>query len=159
VYSLQPKPPKKDVIKMFTEDQNVLRFEARLISKIKDYNNRKFIVNFFCGDDTIQVFQDTDKNSGVVGGKFMERKKHRNDKSGRYLTETDFQIGGIVELDVYHFQLLRADEFTAKYMAERPEKFPDANLQEIAEKIKKLAFRHKNYDEFLIWLIKSTSLL
>lgn len=78
VYALQPKPPKKDVIKMFTEDQNVLRFEARLISKIKDYNNRKFIVNFFCGDDTIQVYQETDKNSGIVGGKFMERKKHRN---------------------------------------------------------------------------------
>ena len=26
VYSLQPKPPKKDIIKMFTSDQNVLRF-------------------------------------------------------------------------------------------------------------------------------------
>lgn len=80
VYALQPKPPKKDVIKMFTEDQNVLRFEARLISKTRDYNNRKFIVNFFCGDDTIQVFQDTDKNSGVWGGKFLERKKHRNER-------------------------------------------------------------------------------
>jgi hypothetical protein len=96
VYALQPKPPKKDVIKMFTEDQNVLRFEARLISKTKDYNNRKFIINFFCSDDTIQVYQETDKNSGIWGGKFLERKKHRNEKEYRYLVETDFQIGGIV---------------------------------------------------------------
>jgi hypothetical protein len=42
---------------MYTSDQNVLRFEARLISQIKDYNNRKFIISFFCGDDTIQVYQ------------------------------------------------------------------------------------------------------
>lgn len=114
-------------------------------------------MNFFCGDDTIQVYQETDKNSGVVGGKFLERKKHRSEKEGRYLTETDFQIGGIVELDVYHFQLLRADEFTAKYMAERPERFPQASLQEITDKLKKVVFRHKSYDEFLVWFIKSNS--
>jgi hypothetical protein len=55
---------------------------------------------------------------------------------------------------VYHFQLLRADEFTAKYMAERPDRFPQANVAEVTEKLKKLAFRYKNYDEFLIWFIK-----
>lgn len=32
VYSLQPKPPKKDMTKLFTNDQYVLRFEARMIS-------------------------------------------------------------------------------------------------------------------------------
>ena len=32
VYSLQPKPPKKDMTKLFTNDQYVLRFQARLIS-------------------------------------------------------------------------------------------------------------------------------
>lgn len=71
VYALEPKPPKKDIIKMFTSDQNILRYEARLISQTKDYNSRKFIVNFFCGDDTVQVFQEADKNSGVWGGKFL----------------------------------------------------------------------------------------
>lgn len=36
VFSLQPKPPKKDMTKIFTNDQYVLRFEARLISQNKD---------------------------------------------------------------------------------------------------------------------------
>ena len=36
VFSLQPKPPKKDMTKLFTNDQYVLRFEARLISQNKD---------------------------------------------------------------------------------------------------------------------------
>jgi hypothetical protein len=36
VFSLQPKPPKKDMTKLFTNDQYVLKFEARLISQNKD---------------------------------------------------------------------------------------------------------------------------
>lgn len=36
VFSLQPKPPKKDMVKLFTNDQYVMRFEARLISKNRD---------------------------------------------------------------------------------------------------------------------------
>lgn len=62
--------------KLFTNDQYVLRFEARLISEVKDENDRLFILSFFCGDDTIQIYQNTGKNSGVWGGKFLERKKH-----------------------------------------------------------------------------------
>lgn len=76
VYSLQPKPPKKDMTKLFTNDQYVMRFEARMISESKEDNIRNFIISFFCGDDTIQVYQNADKNSGIWGGKFMERKKH-----------------------------------------------------------------------------------
>jgi hypothetical protein len=30
-----------------------MRFEARQISEIKDEANRKFIISFFCGDDTV----------------------------------------------------------------------------------------------------------
>lgn len=122
VYSLQPKPPKKDMTKLFTNDQYVLRYEARMISENRDENDRKFIISFFCGDDTIQVYQNADKNSGVWGGKFMERKKHSID--GRYMLDTDFQIGGIVQLGAYTFQLLKADDFTIQYMKDRPEKFP-----------------------------------
>jgi hypothetical protein len=36
VYSLQPKPPKKDMAKLFTNDQFVLRYEARMISENRD---------------------------------------------------------------------------------------------------------------------------
>ena len=118
VYSLQPKPPKKDMTKLFTNDQYVLRYEARMISENRDENDRKFIISFFCGDDTIQVYQNADKNSGVWGGKFMERKKHNID--GRYMVDTDFQIGGIARLGSYTFQLLKADDFTIQYMKDRP---------------------------------------
>lgn len=156
VFSLQPKPPKKDMTKIFTNDQYVMRFEARMISQNKDEHNRKFIVSFFCGDDTIQVYQNADKNSGIWGGKFLERKKHDHPSEGRYLVDTDFQIGAIVPLSVYRFQLLKADDFTLNYMRERPDKFPEVNIDSAIGELKALAKNHKNYDDFLVWLLKST---
>jgi EF-hand domain-containing protein 1 len=78
VHSLQPKPPKVDMKKMFKQDMHILRFEAKVISTEPDDEHRKFIVSFYCGDDTIQVYEVCDKNSGRMGGKFMERKKHKN---------------------------------------------------------------------------------
>jgi hypothetical protein len=36
------------------------------------------------------------------------------------MVDTDFQIGGIVRLGSYTFQLLKADDFTIQYMRDRP---------------------------------------
>lgn len=52
----------------------------------------------------------------------MERKKHT--LNGRYMIDTDFQIGSIMSLGSYTFQILKADDFTIQYMKDRPEKFP-----------------------------------
>jgi hypothetical protein len=53
-----------------------LRFQCKLVSPEPDDENRVFTLSFFCGDDTIMVYELCDKNSGRIGGKFMERKKH-----------------------------------------------------------------------------------
>jgi len=88
---------------MFTSDQYILRFEARLISENKEDNKRRFIVSFFCGDDTVQVYQTSDRNSGIWAGKYMERAKHKNPKTGTYYAERDFQLGETVQLGVNRF--------------------------------------------------------
>lgn len=83
----------------------------------------------------------------------MERKKHQ--VSGRYMIDTDFQIGGIISLGSYTFQILKADDFTIQYMKDRPEKFPEINLDSIVNKIRSLSSNHKDYDNFLVWILKS----
>lgn len=88
---------------MYTQDQYILRFDARLLSHNAEDNKRKFIVSFFCGDDTIQVFEIADKNSGIWQGKFLERKKHNNPISKKSYNESDFQIGEVIQLNVYQF--------------------------------------------------------
>ena len=101
------------------------------------------------------MFQNADKNSGIWGGKFLERKKHEHKSEGRYLVDTDFQIGAIVSLSVYNFQLLKADDFTVNYMRERPDKFPEVSIENALNEIKSLARNYKSYDDFLVWLLKS----
>jgi len=65
VFSLQAKPPKKDINKMFSCDQYILRFDCRLLSSTKDFNEKTFILSFYCGNDTIQVYETAKPNSGI----------------------------------------------------------------------------------------------
>jgi hypothetical protein len=46
----------------------------------------------------------------------MERKKQTNPVSNRYYTEKDFVIGATVHLVGFKFMLVKADEYTEKYM-------------------------------------------
>jgi len=154
VFSLQPKPPRKDLNKMFTSDQYILRFEARMISENKEDNIRKFIISFFCGDDTIQVYEQSERNSGIWAGKFLERKKHKNPISNNYYAEKDFQVGENVVLANYRFQLLRVDEFTYKYMRERPDVFKEVNIDKVLEKLRSFAKKYNSNEQFAIQLFK-----
>tara|TARA_B110000285_G_C14786759_1_gene451111 strand:+ start:295 stop:633 length:339 start_codon:yes stop_codon:yes gene_type:complete len=110
--------------KMFKQDMHVLRFECSLVSTEPDDETRKFIVSFYCGDDTIQIYEICDKNSGRIGGAFMERKKQTNPTSGRYYQEKDFSLGNTVFLAGFKFMLVKADEYTEKYMEDNGTTFP-----------------------------------
>lgn len=57
VHALVPKPPRKDEKKFYKSDMHILRFDAKLVSPEPDDENRKFIISFFCGDDTIEVYE------------------------------------------------------------------------------------------------------
>merc|ERR1712164_113299 len=79
---LIPKPPQRDFIKFMEKDRsglnsNVLRFVAFMKTQNPVDIGRKFIVSFFLSDDTISVFEPPQRNSGVVGGKFLERGRIR----------------------------------------------------------------------------------
>ena len=154
VYSLQPKPPKVDMKKMFKQDMHILRFESKLISTEPDDENRSYIISFYCGDDTIQVYEVCDKNSGRVGGKFMERKKHKNPVNNSYYIEKDFLIGRTIFLGGYKFQLLKADEYTEKYMEDNPDIFPEAGLNDVLRKILKGRSAYNSLQDYVIDLIR-----
>lgn len=53
VIALQPKVPKGDMKKMFKQDMHILRFDSKLVSTEPDDESRRFIISFYCGDDTI----------------------------------------------------------------------------------------------------------
>jgi hypothetical protein len=67
----------------------------------------------------------------------MERKKHNNPISTSYYVERDFLLGHTIFLGGFKFQLLKADEYTEKYMEDNPDIFPQASLNAVVAKIKK----------------------
>lgn len=154
IYSLQPKPPKVDMKKMFKQDMHILRFKAKVVSTEPDDESREFIISFYCGDDSIQVYEVCDKNSGRIGGKFMEKKKHKNPVTQQYYEEKDFLIGRTIFLGGFKFLLQEADEYTDKYMEDNSDQFPEQDFIAILSKIKKGASAYNNMQEYAIELIR-----
>jgi hypothetical protein len=140
--------------KAFKQDMHILRFKSKLVSTEPDDESREFILSFYCGDDTIQVYEVCDKNSGRIGGKFMERKKHKNPVTSTYYSEKDFLIGRTVFLGGFKFQLISADEYTEKYMEDNTDFFPESSLDNIINKIKKPAVKYPSLQAYVIDLLK-----
>lgn len=155
VYFLQPKPAIKDMEKMFKNDKHILRFNAKLISPVQADIERKFIVSFFLRDDTIQVFETADKNSGRTSSKFMERAKHKNPYTNKYYNEKDFVNGNNIYINKYIFKLQECDEYTKKYMIDNHEIFRDSDLNAVIERVKLAGLKYSNPEEFTIDLLKT----
>jgi hypothetical protein len=68
-------------------------------------------------DDTISIFEPASKNSGIMEGKFLERRKYKNvDKNGDFITPSEMAIGGDVKINGHSFHLMSCDEYTKKYL-------------------------------------------
>ncbi|KAF7250939.1 EF-hand domain-containing family member C2 [Varanus komodoensis] len=105
---LLPKPPQKDFKKFMAKDRqglesNILRFLAQLITTDPVDKDRKFIISFFLSDDTIAVFEPPQRNTGVIGGKFLERSRIKKpgqelykSKLSEYYTAEDLYVGAKV---------------------------------------------------------------
>ena len=48
--------------------------------------DRRFIVSYFLSDDTILVFEPPQRNSGIIGGKFIERRRIKTPDEANYYT-------------------------------------------------------------------------
>ncbi|XP_072118369.1 EF-hand domain-containing family member C2 isoform X2 [Mobula birostris] len=146
--SLEPKPPRRDIIKFMEKDRqglesNVLRFSARLITNNEINNERNFILSYYLSDDTISIFESPKVNSGITGGKFLERGRIK--KPGQelykselsdYFTQQDLFIGAKLCFYGNYFCLVDADEYTFCYMEKNADEYQKANICTILTKLK-----------------------
>ncbi|XP_048826270.1 EF-hand domain-containing family member C2 isoform X2 [Brienomyrus brachyistius] len=149
---LLPKPPKKDFRKFMEKDRqglvsNVLRFAGKMVSEDPIDRERLFIISFYLSDDTISVFEPPQRNSGVIGGKFLERRRVKkpdqellkSEASESYVGARDLYVGARLCLHQYEFQLVDVDEFTLNYMEDHAMEFPRANIGTIVSKLKSIS--------------------
>jgi len=133
-YSLVPKPPHQNWAKYFENDKKILRFVAQLDTNAPEDRERLFIISYYLADDTIGVYEPPARNSGFMGGKFMERCRAKAHASDQFYKPTDMFVGAVMEFRKHRFVLIEADEYTLNYMENK--KFPSSDVSAIVEKLK-----------------------
>lgn len=125
--SVEPKPPQIDFKKFVQYDKFILRFGAKMISYIRENCDRKFIISYFLSDDTMQIFEIAERNSGFTGGEFLKRKRMLLPDqevfiSGRpdYYKSQHLFIGSTLKINDHIFHLVSSDEYTLCYMEGHP---------------------------------------
>ncbi|XP_053482797.1 EF-hand domain-containing family member C2 isoform X3 [Ictalurus furcatus] len=147
---LLPKPPQKDFRKLMEKDRqglvsHVLRFVGKMLTDNPTDMDRTFIISFYLSDDTISVFEPTQRNLGVIGGKFLERSRVKKpgqelfkSEMSEYYKAQDLYVGARLSINNQPFQLVDADEYAFKYMEQHAEEFPRANAGTILSKLKSI---------------------
>ena len=70
-------------------------------------------------DDTIQVYEMNNRNSGIWEGKFLERGKYKNvENEFKHFTISDFQINKSIMINTFSLSILDADDFTKRWMSD-----------------------------------------
>lgn len=93
--------------------------------------NRRFIVSYFMADDTLLVFEPPQRNSGISGGKFLERSKVKRPDSDDLYRPTDLYVGAVIEVCRRKFLLFDADEFAFRYMEAHVDQWPLSDCDRI----------------------------
>lgn len=122
IYNLIPKAPKRDEGKLMDLQGKALRILGKFEDPAAQEDmDRKFVITFYLSDDTVSIFEPPQQNSGIIGGKFLERSQMLNPDSGENFLPFDFKLGAVVQLNKYRFRLLDCDEFTRKYIESKGE--------------------------------------
>lgn len=133
--SLVPQPPKKDFIKMLENDNKVLRYESILESVRAEDKLRRFIISYRLADDMITIYEKAQRNSGIIGGKFLARTRVSKPgsviDSPEFYTPADFSIGAAIEVFKHRFVITDADEYVLKYLETNIGKIPLSTINSI----------------------------
>lgn len=128
-------------------ESNTLRFLARLQTKDPIQADRRFIISYFLSDDSFMVHEPALKNSGINGGRFLERSKIKrpnqhpySSKLPEYYSYKDLFVGNVLNINSFMFKLYDADEYCFKFMEKRSgDLFPYSNLDATFSKLRSIA--------------------
>ncbi|XP_078481213.1 EFHC1 [Ciona intestinalis] len=133
--SLVPQPPKKDFIKMLENDHKILRYEAAMDSVRQEDRNRRFIISYRLSDDMISIFEPPQRNSGIIGGKFLEAtrisKPGSDVENPEFYGPGDFAIGATIQVFKHRFVITNCDEYVLKVLQQDADQYPVSTIQSI----------------------------
>ncbi|XP_054474886.1 EF-hand domain-containing protein 1 [Anoplopoma fimbria] len=134
-----PEPSKNSMLKMLENEHNALRYSARLDSQNPEDQGRCFILSYFLSDDMISIYEKPTRNSGIIGGRFLRKKRILKPGSTvdnpEFYVPGDFAIGATVEVFSHRFVLTDADQYVLKYMESNASQIPLQTLDSLRQKL------------------------
>ncbi|CAF0712493.1 unnamed protein product [Brachionus calyciflorus] len=132
---LVPEPPKKDYIKLLENQHKVLRYEALMETTRLEDQGRKFIISYRLSDDSVGIYEPPMRNSGVIGGKFLEfsrvARPGSTPDSPKFYGPQDFYIGAVINIFKHKFRIVGADLFVLKFAEEHADQFPREAIESL----------------------------
>ena len=93
----------------------------------------------------VTVYEKAQRNSGIIGGKFLERTRVTKPGSSvdnpEFYAPSDLSIGAKIEIFKHRFVITDADEYVLKYLESFPNKFPLDTINSIRLKHGKEALK------------------
>lgn len=135
------KAPKKDIKKFMEHANNQLKFQLKLTGSDPCNEIRKFVVTYYLADDTISIFEPAQRNSGIIGGKFLQRQKVKKVgpdglPTGENLSAIDFYVGANVTINTHNFVVYSTDERSLSFMEYNSDQFPKSNVDIVVDKLR-----------------------
>ena len=115
--------------KVYRNQACLIRCRGNMISDDKINTSRLFTITFYLEDDTLSVFEDVMRNSGMTGGMFLKRGNYVNglpDDSDvpRPFLATDIYLGNVIAVNGAEFNIKEMDEMSIDFCESFPEEFP-----------------------------------
>ena len=141
--ALIPKPVKPDFNKQMNYAHTIMRFKTKMVEDDSHVltmadMDREFILSYYLANDTIGIFEPPSRNSGVVGGKFLERQEILKPNSAEKYEATDLFVGATLTVFTRKFQLVEADGYTYNFMEQHPASFPRSDFDQVISRVKAL---------------------
>lgn len=135
--SLHPTPPGKDLAKMMEFDGKLRCYQTKLCDDGKrtvkeNDKKRMFVFRYFLSDDTLAIFEPPARNSGFIGGKFLERGKHKNIDTGKFFDTKDFKLNGKIRICGRCFVV---EAMSGEIGSKKPKSMGVSNMKAIITKV------------------------
>jgi len=145
--SLIPQPPKKDFIKMLENDNKTLRYAAKMVTVRPEDKARRFIINYRLANDMISIYEPPIKNSGIIGGMFLEATRISKPDCDRenpvFYGPADLSIGKTINVFRHRFTIVDCDDYVLSYLMENKETFPEALQTQLEKTIQSIADKNR----------------
>ncbi len=104
-------------------DKKVLQFKTYFVEHVvesayENYRIRRCDIYYYLDDDTIQIIELKEENSGMPQGNFLKRHKIEKADGSGFFSPVDFNLKSDIFIYGKKFRICDCDEFTRKFYAD-----------------------------------------